>query len=131
MDGAQVGSLGWVGQLLAGRGDMLLMLLAALFAFTSLIKSFLEHGGGPYLLALAERHTAEAARIRAEADLLTLQVTELRRAPTLADRMESLEKQWASFSSDTRGHVSEIRGHIEEAVRRVHNPDHDRRGGSR
>lgn len=128
MDAAQTGGFAWLGDLLAGRGDMVLMMLAAMFATTSLAKSFLEHGGGPYLRSLAERHAAEALRTRAEADLLTLQVIEMRQAPTLSERLDGLEKQWSTFSAETRGHVATIGRHVEEVAKMRHDPSYDRRG---
>lgn len=122
------GNMAWLGQLLANRGDMVLMLLGAMAAVTTMAKSFMEHGGGPYLKSLAERTSADAAVRRHEADLLALKVAELKAAPSLSDRMDGLERSWRAFLEDAKGHADRVERHVEGAARMLHDPEHDRRG---
>ena len=129
MDQAATVDLGWVGQLFAGRGDTVLMLVAALWAFAYLAGKFLETAGGPYLKALAELRSAQAAKVNEEAKLLALQVLELQKAPTISDEMKALRGEWAVYLKDSESHRKEIAHLVGEAAKMRANPEYDRRGG--
>jgi hypothetical protein len=129
MDQAATVDLGWVGQLFAGRGDTVLMLVAALWAFAYLAGKFLETAGGPYLKALAELRSAQAAKVNEEAKLLALQVLELQKAPTISDEMKALRGEWAVYLKDSESHRKEIAHLVGEAAKMRNDPTYDRRGG--
>lgn len=129
MDQQAATDLGWVGQLFQGRGDTVLMLVAALWAFSYLVGKFLETAGGPYLQARAALYTAEAAKKDQEAKLLALHVSELQKAPTLTDEMRALRADWVTFEKEAQQHRREISRHVSEAAKMRTDPGYDRRGG--
>ncbi len=129
MDQQAATDLGWVGQLFQGRGDTVLMLVAALWAFSYLAGKFLETAGGPYLKASAELRSAQAAKVTEEAKLLALQVLELQKAPTLTDEMKALKTEWATHLKEEASHREKVAHYVEETAKMRANPEYDRRGG--
>lgn len=129
MDQATATDLGWVGQLFQGRGDTVLMLVAALWAFAYLAGKFLETAGGPYLKARAALYEAEAAKVKEEANLIALKVLEMQRAPTLTDEMKTLRGELATYLKDAESHRQKVANYVEEAAKMRSDPTYDRRGG--